>query len=555
MSPPMVNGGGAGPSGSVLNRTAQPFAAGFVSHRAATTPVAFHPSVVKKSPPQPATPLPFSLPSSEVKRAVSTTSLYIPPRPAPRNAPPTMFSPPSSVATAPFSPFTPSYTPATPFSRPPVPAPPLSIPPPLTPKVSFNPYVTVATTTPSPPVSGTPTPAPTSAQYSAAAANSAEALSSREQRISVPAARTGLLLEARRRSTKKPITWTRGPKPGRSSGSSPAPKRTSSTWERKPATSCRSTKADCRHPPPVAPKPYTAPEGPQITQMGGKGAELFARRQSRMDRYIVDRTAPAAPPVSPGQPRPPSPTPSLPCHWKYSPNIRAPPPINYNPLLSPSCPPGAQRGGKASQPAKVAKKGAAKKQPLKPLDVMSRQPYQLNSAMFSYGGSAAPAPGYHQSQSISLTAPKQIPIKAARVYNIKRFSTPTPMSAPVSLSPAVIAPRSATTLGEPMWRPDLVSPPPAPLSPPPAPTGALPELPKIYAAPIPAPSPAPRPAGGSSYTPLQNARQWFKSAPELSPLRSAMSGSSLPARVPRPRFSTSSMGIQANVWRPGSVHY
>ncbi|CAF95484.1 unnamed protein product, partial [Tetraodon nigroviridis] len=39
----------------------------------------------------------------------------------------------------------------------------------------------------------------------------------------------------------------------------------------------------------------------------------------------------------------PSPTPSLPATWKYSSNIRAPPPISYNPLLSPSCPPQAQK--------------------------------------------------------------------------------------------------------------------------------------------------------------------------------------------------------------------
>ncbi|XP_064177077.1 synaptopodin 2-like protein [Anguilla rostrata] len=847
MSPPVVNGGGAGPPGSVLNRTAQPFAAGFVSHRAATTPVLFRPGPPKKSPPaQPAataraTPLPFSPPPSEVKRAVSTTSLYIPPRPAPRNAPPSMLSPPSSVAAAPYSPFSPSSTTATPFSRPPLPAPsscnppaqatpfspppaqaasfhpppaqatpfspppaqaasfhpppaqatpfspppaqaasfypppaqatpfypppvqatplsppapratsvylpparvtpfspppaqvmpfspppaqpmpfspppaqvvpfsspptqptpfsppptqptpystppaqaitfsqppvqampfspppthttsyyppptqtpaspystqaipfsplpvqaisltlapapvttfppppappttcptptpatpfspsstpvgPLSppafsppahqpcavaVPPPPTPKVSFNPYVAVATTTPSPPVSATPAPAPTPVptQYPAAAANSAEALASREQRISVPAARTGILQEARRRGSKKPMFSA----PEEKKQNSPNPELLSlvQNLDEKPragaepgfesgpeedflnlgAEACNFMQVHkSRLPPPVAPKPHAAPEGPQIPQMGGKGAELFARRQSRMDRYVVDRTAPAANlAVSPGQPRLPSPTPSLPSHWKYSPNIRAPPPISYNPLLSPSCPPGAQRGTKASQTAKVAKKSDAQKQPPKPMDVMSRQPYQLNSAMFTYGGGGTPAPGNHQSQSISLSAPKQIPVKAARVYNIKRFSTPTPMSAPASLSPAVIAPRSATTLGEPLWRPDVVSPPPAPLSPPPpAPTGALPELPRIYSAPVPNPAPAPAPPPGSAYAPLQNGRQWFKSAPELSPLCSAVSGSSLSVRVPRPRFSTSSMGIQANVWRPGSVHY
>ncbi|KAG9346190.1 hypothetical protein JZ751_008013, partial [Albula glossodonta] len=811
MSPPLVNGVGAGHTGSSLNRTAQPFAAGFVTHRATTTPVVFRPNIAKKSPPMQIstpTPTPFSAPPCEVKRAVSTTSLYIPPRPATRNTASSVLSP-SSVTSVPFSPFSASSTPtapfsptgpatplhaatasaapflptpvlassvcsppaqatpycpppiqvipvsqpplqaipfaqppvevtptsqpptqatpfspppvqvmsvsqpslqatpfspppvqvmpvsqpslqttpfspppvqvmpvsqpslqatpfspppvqvmpvsqpslqATPFSPPPVqvmpvsqppaqatpfPQPPvqatsycqpsaqakpfsptssqtstsypsptlstpfpppkgvLSPPPPVAaylpsqplpavnpptpaPKVSFNPYVTVATTTPSPPALASHAPVVT--QYPTANGNSAEALASREQRISVPAARTGILQEARRRGSKKPMFGpveekkTNSPNPellslvqnlderpraGAEAGFESGPEE---DFLNLGAEACNFMQAQKnRLPPPVAPKPYTAPEGPQIPQMGGKGAELFARRQSRMDRYVVDRTAPTAPPTSPGQPRQPSPTPSLPSHWKYSPNIRAPPPISYNPLLSPSCPPGAQRGCRASEANKASKKNGAQKQAVKALDVMNRQPYQLNSAMFTYGGGTAAAPTYNQSQTSSLTAPKQVPIKAARVYNIKRFSTPTPMSAPASLTPSVIAPRSATTLGEPMWRSDIASPPPAPLSPPPAPTGALPQLPKIYTAPIPnpVPIPAPVPTLASAYDPLQSARQRFKSAPELSPLssaplRSAMSGSSPAIRVPRPRFSTSSMGIQANVWRPGS---
>ncbi|KAJ8416119.1 hypothetical protein AAFF_G00381410 [Aldrovandia affinis] len=567
-----------------------------------TMPFSQPPAQATPFSPPPVQTMPFSPPPAQATPFSPPPVQTMPFSPPPAQATP--FSPPPAQAT-PFSPppvqtmpFSPPPTKVTPFSLPPVqtmpfsqppaqatpfsPAPksatPLSptaavyslsqsspavFPPPQTPKVSFSPYVTVATTTPSPPAPATPTPA--IMQYPTSATNSAEALASREQRISMPASRTGILQDARRRSTRKPMFAPTEEK--KNNSPNPAllsmvqnlderPRAGAEGFESGPeedllnlgAEACNFMQAQkIRGPPPVAPKPHAAPEGPQIPQMGGKGAELFARRQSRMDRYVVDRSAPTAPPALTVQPRLPSPTPSLPCHWKYSPNIRAPPPISYNPLLSPSCPPGAQRN-RASEAARASKKSGAQKQTVKALDAMSRQPYQLNSAMFSYGGGTA-------DQSSSLTAPKQIPIKAARVYNIKRFSTPTPMSAPVSLTPAIIAPRSATTLGEPVWHPNVASPPPAP-------TGALPELPRIYTAPIPnpVPIPAPFPTTGLAYAPLQSAKQWFKSAPELSPLpptplRSAMSGSSSAIRVPRPRFSASTMGIQANVWRPGSVHY
>ncbi|XP_030631628.1 synaptopodin 2-like protein [Chanos chanos] len=672
-------------SNSVHNRTARPFAPGCVSHRAATAPVVFKPTTPKKAPPQAhavsmaTIPSPFTPAGSEVKRAISTTSLYIPARPATFSAPPSVFSPTSSAASAPFSPqhsvpaapfcpATPSATPlspsstiqaqpfsppvaqtmpfnpppsmaaATPYQTPPpppasgmpfappaptfaptyahapahahapapttafapvsataaapghthAPVPPASnIQPNASHKVSFNPYISVATTAPGPTVS-----APL-AQQSYPLANSTEGLSSREQRISVPASRTGILQEARRRGTKKPMFSQQeekktnspnpellslvqnlderprsGPGTGLEAGFESGPEEDSLNLG---AEACNFMQAQrSRMPPPVAPKPVNTAS--EIPQMGGKGAELFARRQNRMDRYIVEKQ-----PKSPAQPREPSPTPSLPAHWKYSPNIRAPPPINYNPLLSPSCPPVAQRGTKMNEAARVKTAGGPHKQGIKALDYMSRQPYQLNSSLFTYGGGVPQTISTNQQQQqqngpsmmgSSLNPPKQVPVKAARVYEIKRFSTPTPMSAPTALTPTVIVPRSATSLGESLWRSDVVSPPPVPVTPvapapfsppPPAPTSALPALPKISTAPVPNAAPIPMPAPVQAYTPFQAAKE-FKSAPELSPLsqsgsHSAVYGSNQSLRVPRPRFSTSSMGLQPNVWRPGSMLY
>lgn len=648
---------------SVLNRTARPFAPGCVSNRAATAPVFFKPNTVKKTPLQvqavsvATVPASFSPTVCDGKRAIASTSLYIPPRPSTVSVPSSILSPSSSVASAPFSPASSNATPFSPqssgtpayhssptapatlnlapamssqsFSSPqtisisstptlPQPPPPLSAslqtylstytpsssrphaqdptpvqvtaaakgpltqPPPSPHKVSFNPYISVATTT------SETTESPIVHQYPLS--NSNTGISSREQRISVPAARTGILQEARRRGSKKqmfskpeekkPVSYNpellslvqnldERSRPGAEPGFESGPEE---DYFNLGAEACNFMQAQMsKIPPQVAPKP--AHSTIDIPQMGGKGADLFARRQSRMDRYVVDKQ-----PKSPAKPREPSPTPSLPAHWKYSSNVRAPPPISYNPLLSPSCPPVAQRGNKSNEAAKSGKKTGQHKQGIKALDFLSRQPYQLNSSLFSYGGGVPQSVSTCQLQQqpsmsngvglvgTTLNSPKQVPVKTPRIYEIKRFSTPTPMSAPTALNPTVIVPRSATTLAEPLWCSHLASPPPvatrpsAPFSPPPpAPTGALPALPKLSTAPVPNAVPIPGPVPMQANTPFQAGKQ-FKSAPNLCPLsqsgmRSAVSASTQNLQAPRPRFSTSNMGLQPNVWRPGSKLY
>ncbi|XP_062858839.1 synaptopodin 2-like protein [Trichomycterus rosablanca] len=657
---------------SVHNRTARPFAPGCVSHRAATAPVNFKPNTSKKTSIQTqavstaTVPASFPANTSDGKRAISSTSLYIPPRPSTVSGPIMVLSPTSSVASAPYSPVSnsvpisshgagkpayfsapPAPAPAPPFIQPPTmdsqmysfpptqnvpfspppvlskapyqpplppsrpsqsyvstytpnpaptpiaqaPAPPEAprtapqvahMPPSPTHKVSFNPYISVATTSSDNLVTPVAQQCPLS--------DSSGSISSREQRISVPASRTGILLEARRRGSKKPMfnkpeekkpvsynpellslvqNLDDRSRPGAELGFESGPEE---DFLNLGAEACNFMQANRnRAPPPVAPKPPNS--GVEIPQMGGKGADLFARRQSRMDRYVVDKYS-----RSPAQPREPSPTPSLQGQWKYSPNVRAPPPISYNPLLSPSCPPVVQRSTKANEAPRSGNRASTgqQKQGIKALDYLSRQPYQLNSSLFSYGGGVPQtAPTYQQHQqpqvngfgmnTSTLNPPKQVPVKSPRVYEIKRFSTPTPMSAPTALTPTVIAPRSATTLAEPMWRSDLDSPPlvnsqPAALfsPPPPAPTGALPALPKFYTAPVQSAAPIPAPHPVQTHMPFQPAKQ-FQSAPDLSPLspsgmRSVVSGSSQNVQVPRPRFSVSSLGLQPKVWRPGCMN-
>uniref|UniRef100_A0A8D2ZVF8 Synaptopodin 2-like protein n=1 Tax=Scophthalmus maximus TaxID=52904 RepID=A0A8D2ZVF8_SCOMX len=604
-------------------------------------------------------------PGPDARREVSSTSLYIAARnnnshPS-VHSPPSALLPPSSLSSPPFSqppahPHTFSPQPAVhasastalspsvalgspvcpspaqtfsppaqlSFSSPPAHPPPstcLSVPPTSPPyapgpsQVSFNaqPVHLPPPTQPPPPPSvrphlnttGAVTPGPHAAMATAPPpqAPAADSLATREQRISVPAARTGILHDAHRRGNKKPMFCAVQNRdvspnpdllsmvqnmddrfvrtPGAESGVAPSVEAGHESgpeedWLRLGAEACNFMQAQRGpRPPPVAPKP----QAPQVPQLAGKGGQLFARRQNRMDRYVVDRSpSVAAAPYSPGQTREPSPTPSLPATWKYSSSIRAPPPISYNPLLSPSCPLKAQKKPEVKKPVPAGAKG--KKAGIKPVDIMSHQPYQLNSSLFSYGGAVPQDTSTYQQQQQQQQGMTGGPQKTARVYEVKRFSTPPPIATGPALK--VIVPRSATTLGEPMWRSDITSPPPtfgpasnrpyqpqpqpyqpqwasAPLSPPvpPAPTVPLPRLPTFSS------SPAPNPVQSRTFSHLQpcnaaQANREFKSAPDLSPLSPTgasqpASSSALPARVPRPRFSTSNLGLQPSVWRPGST--
>ncbi|XP_061667058.1 synaptopodin 2-like protein [Syngnathoides biaculeatus] len=566
-----------------LNRTARPFTPGPAVSRSSVTSVMFRPPQPK---PVAAVSMvtfgPTHYPAAEERRAVSSTSLYIPPRNngvSPSISTPALSPPSSLYPSTPLAPQSTPVQPAQPFSPPqPFHSPPAFYHPP-TPgpisqvQVSMLPPTQITPTTHSctPNSMGTPKTPQTPAS---------DSLATREQRISVPAVRTGILHDARGRSSKKPMfsairskdvspnpalmsmvqnmddrfSRTAGAEPGivsrAEAGHESGPEE---DWLRLGAEACNFMQAQRGpKPPPVAPKPNTS----QAPQLAGKGGQLFARRQNRMDRYIVERSPSVGPaPFSPSQTREPSPTPSLPATWKYSSNIRAPPPISYNPLLSPSCPPKAQKKVEMTKSGLAGSKG--KKAVKKPVDVVNHQPYQLNSSLFTYRGP----------QDTAASCPQ----KMARVYELKRFSTPPPTATSPALK--VIVPRSATTLGEPLWRSKTGSPSPQTTHhrqtppilyqfqlspghlsppPPPAPTAPLPQLPTFTSTPNAVQSPM-----FSQLQPQQADRQ-FKSAPDLSPLRPPgatrqTSTGSQYSRVPRPRFSTSNLGLQPSVWRPGSI--
>ncbi|XP_076787330.1 synaptopodin 2-like protein isoform X1 [Arvicanthis niloticus] len=530
-SPFFPDGGAPNPAPSIFNRSARPFTPGLQGQRSGTTSVIFRPLAPKKvneglqgtSP----APSPFAAPLQGPTPLPSFTTVV------PSHTPVSGASNSTQRSSGPVTATSSLYIPAP--SRPVTPG---GAPEPPTP-----PSAAAMTSTASIFLS---TPLRNSARPEAPGPAAPEPASAREQRISVPAARTGILQEARRRGTRKQMfrpgkeETKNSPNPEllslvqnldekpRAGGAESGPEedalslgaeacnfmqplggrsyKTLSQVSPKtppPMTSKTPPPTTPKTPPPVAPKPgsrglldglvngSTPMVGiPELPRLQGRGGELFAKRQSRADRYVVEATPGSS--LNPGlRPRSPSPTPSLPPSWKYSPNIRAPPPIAYNPLLSPFFPQAAR-----TLPNKAQSQGprATPKQGIKALDFMRHQPYQLKTAMFCFDeGSSTPGP-------------TSGPPKTARVQEIRRFSTPAPQPTAEPLAPTVLAPRAATTLDEPIWRAELAS------------------------------SPVPNPD-------YQESLRSFAATP-----------SSCGFQVARPRFSATKTGLQAHVWRPGAGH-
>ncbi|XP_055018890.1 synaptopodin 2-like protein [Boleophthalmus pectinirostris] len=626
------------PVSSVLNRTARPFTPGFISIRASTAPVPFRPPVTKTSqrPASAAVMAPFPT-TSEVSVHVPPLMSQlptVPPSVIPPHGPPSMPLA-SEIPAAPYQPVF-STSAQTLQAAPPITAvhqaqlvtiPPLPVPTiPSAPQVPMPPpnLPAMPQTVPSAPVPPVQAAVPQMPPVQAAVPQMPPVQAAVPQlppmQFSAPVVpvsvvsqpelvpptpvpgstgRTGILLDSLRRGGKPKPMFTvpevkkHSPNPELLSMVQNLDERSTRQRYGQSSEAYNDETEDQkggdfdRLPPPVAPKPKVIHETTPILQAEGKGAQLFAKRQSRMGMYVID-----TPPETPYQQEVsfhssvqsshPSMNPDISSQWKYTPNVRAPPPIGYNPLLAPTIPTGPQRDTRTEGQSRAP----PQRDGIKALDFMRRQPYQLNSAMFNYGGSVSnlsALPSYQaqrQQQAgdygmvgSSLTTPKQIPVKTARVYEIKRFSTPTPMSAP-TLTPKVIAPRSATTLGDRITLSGTTSPPhvapfshpqapllSAPVSSatsqaaaPPQPVG-LPRLPTFTAPGVPNPVPpsVPTPYTPVSYsTGLQAAKQ-FQSAPELSILASLPPLKSTTVQAPKPRFVATKGGVQPRVWRPGAM--
>ncbi|XP_039240214.1 synaptopodin [Pipra filicauda] len=136
--------------------------------------------------------------------------------------------------------------------------------------------------------------------------------------------------------------------------------------------------SSCLKSPTIQPKQKPQPSH-ILSEARGKGAELFARRQSRMEKFIIE--APSQPELL----RCPSPTMSLPPSWKYDSNAYLSPMVSRRPSKSPSRPsktPPASLYGNNLMENEVSQKE---------LEISKHQPYQLQSSLFILSPSKGPS--------------------------------------------------------------------------------------------------------------------------------------------------------------------
>ncbi|KAM3927032.1 synaptopodin isoform 1-T1 [Leptodactylus fuscus] len=168
--------------------------------------------------------------------------------------------------------------------------------------------------------------------------------------------------------------------------------------------------------PGISPKPPPVPVQ-ALSEDKGKGAELFARRQSRMERFVLESPSPI------DSIRSPSPTMSLPPSWKYA-NKTPPPPFSQQPKNN-------QRSPKLPVSTPVANTASENVQSQKELEISKRQPYQLQSSLFILSPAKDPV----------SSLPKAAPPPKLMVAESHRFTRQTscPTSPPVP-SPTMYSP-------------------------------------------------------------------------------------------------------------------
>lgn len=151
------------------------------------------------------------------------------------------------------------------------------------------------------------------------------------------------------------------------------------------------------------------------------------------DKFLIDAER-----VQENKPRSPSPTSSLPKSWRYSSNVRAPPPVAYNPLLAPFYPPSAARQPPSTSPKIKPKSNEKAPKQLNTLDIMKHQPYQLSRSLFKY--EAAP----------EVKIPKHIPVskfEATKKYRDRSGPSHSTKNGPVIQNEAEVPAAPAVSLG------------------------------------------------------------------------------------------------------------
>ncbi|XP_076848396.1 synaptopodin 2b [Brachyhypopomus gauderio] len=289
-------------------------------------------------------------------------------------------------------------------------------------------------------------------------------------------------------------------------------------------------------------------DGPTLK---GKGAELFAKRQTRMEKFVVDTET-----VQANKARPPSPTLSMPSTWKYSPNIRAPPPVSYNPIVSPFYPLAAQKQPPPSTSPKIKSK-TSKDQPkpkakhLSVVDVMKHQPYQLNSSLFTYNSTPETKAVSPKASPVPPLESKRTPIHTPthlQAPSPGRFPSPTLAPSPVlsSESAHLFKQGAPATLGGPVSvsYPFIHQPTPAEYT-----AASQPPHGKLPAPPATHDGPSTK-ALSSPSTPLPTATAHAYVFPSSFSQNSEMISRCALPMAPRPRFSAKRAAVGGKQWKP-----
>ncbi|XP_053574639.1 synaptopodin isoform X2 [Bombina bombina] len=172
--------------------------------------------------------------------------------------------------------------------------------------------------------------------------------------------------------------------------------------------------ATCLKSPGSRGKPPPAPVQ-TLTEDKGKGAELFARRQTRMEKFVVESS-------HNNSIRSPSPTMSLPPSWKFSPNEQASS-LSFVHQVKIN-----QRSPKPPVVTSVANPALESDKSRKELEISKRQPYQLKSSLFILSPNKDPV------SSLPRAAPPPKPM----VLESQRFTRQS------SCPPSPIVPSPAT---------------------------------------------------------------------------------------------------------------
>ncbi|XP_069340019.1 synaptopodin isoform X2 [Eulemur rufifrons] len=197
--------------------------------------------------------------------------------------------------------------------------------------------------------------------------------------------------------------------------------------------------ASCLKSPRIQAKPKPKPNQ-NLSEASGKGAELYARRQSRMEKYVIESSGPTE------LARCPSPTMSLPSSWKYSTNA----PGGFRV---------ASRSPARTPPASLYHGYLPENGVLRPEPTKQQQPYQLRPSLFVLSPIKEPAKPLPRAASPRAASPRAAsPAKPSSLDLVP--------SLPKGLPPSPALPRPSrsslglcTSPGQDGLQPTAVSPP------------------------------------------------------------------------------------------------